>query len=135
MTLRLLTIVLSGVALVACSGETTTSSPAQGNDASKNDDDDERGSLGVPPSAADYCQKLGYELDGSTCRFPDGTSCEEWSFYYGTCGQAHSYCAMHGGTVTNESRDMGSYTASVAVCTLDGKKCDESDFYRSGKCE
>jgi putative hemolysin len=45
--------------------------------------------------ASEYCLKLGYALEiknttsGSqygTCKFPDGTECEEWAFYKGECG-------------------------------------------------
>lgn len=128
MTQRSIWFGILGIALLACSDETTSAPP-------KNTDEDERGSVGAPPPPAEYCQKLGYELQGSTCVFPDGTSCDEWQFYYGLCGQANSYCNKHGGSVANESRNMGTYTASVAVCTLGDKKCDEATFFSSGKCE
>jgi len=50
---------------------------------------------GLPNPASAYCVKLGYELeivdeaDGQVgmCIFPDGTQCEEWSFFNGECGQ------------------------------------------------
>jgi beta-lactamase superfamily II metal-dependent hydrolase/putative hemolysin len=49
---------------------------------------------GLPNPASVYCVELGYELrivdaDGQVgmCIFPDGTQCEEWSFFEGECGQ------------------------------------------------
>ena len=49
---------------------------------------------GLPNPASVYCVELGYELrivdaDGEVgiCVFPDGTQCEEWSFFEGECGQ------------------------------------------------
>jgi hypothetical protein len=39
--------------------------------------------------AATYCKNQGYsyQLKGSSgyCYFGDGTSCEEWSYYNGSC--------------------------------------------------
>ncbi len=130
LTLKLIAIALSlalPALLADCSSETTPSGE-------KNTDDDERGSVGVPPAAAGYCIKLGYQYDGA-CHFPDGTSCDAWKFFYGECGQAYSYCNKHGGSVANELRDAGSFTETLAVCTLNGKTCDEQNFFKTGKCE
>ena len=98
-----------GACSVACGGGSTgsTGSPVA--------IEDERGSVGVPPTAAEYCTKLGFTLAGSQCSFPDGTSCEEWAFYRGQCGQPHSYCNQHGGTVSSKTVDMGTWTA-VPAC-------------------
>lgn len=86
--------------------------------------------------AAMYCAGLGYQLDGSACAFPDGTSCDQWAFFRGECGQARSFCNLHGGTVTSETRDFGEWTAVLAVCTLPaGKKCDETLYAGSCVCE
>ena len=50
---------------------------------------------GIANPASEYCINLGYTLnfekdkDGGqygVCVFPDGTECEEWSFYKGECG-------------------------------------------------
>ena len=59
----------------------------------------------LPNPASVYCVELGYELrivdeaDGQVgiCVFPDGTQCEEWSFFEGECGQgwAPETGAMH----------------------------------------
>jgi putative hemolysin len=117
-------IVLAGVVVaVACGGGSSPSSS-----------EDERGSIGVPSSAADYCQRLGFTNSDSQCRFPDGTSCEEWSFFRGQCGQAHSYCNQHGGSISSVTEDAGSFTEVHGVCSLNGKQCDEGTFMGTGMC-
>jgi len=86
--------------------------------------------------ASVYCAALGYQAGGEQCAFPDGTSCEQWSFYRGECGQAHSFCNLHGGTVTSKTENMGTWTATYAVCTLPtGKQCHEDTFAHSCTCE
>lgn len=97
--------------------------------------EDERGSLGEPPAAIAYCEGLGYTLTDSLCQFPDGTACEPWSFYYALCGETHSYCHLHGGQISSESQDMGTWTAVVAVCQIDGKRCLEDPLWRTGECK
>jgi putative hemolysin len=88
----------------------------------------------VNPSSA-YCIDLGYTLTESTCTFPDGTACDAWAFYRGECGQAHSFCNLHGGSLTSTTEDMGSWTATYGLCTFpDGKHCAEDAFARSCKC-
>jgi len=52
--------------------------------------------VGLPNPASVYCVEQGYELtivdepEGQIgmCIFPDGTQCEEWSFFEGECGQS-----------------------------------------------
>jgi putative hemolysin len=97
--------------------------------------EDERGSVGPGSPAAIYCEKTGYEASGDACVFPDGTSCDQWAFYRAKCGQEHSYCQTHGGTITNEERDSGGFTVDEAICTVEGKRCTEEDFYRDGTCD
>lgn len=123
------------VLVVACGG--TDGSDAAGNLSSPapSADEDERGSVGVPPPASDYCKKLGYPIEGQDCVFPDGTRCEQWSFYRGACGQAHSYCNQQGGSISTKTENMGDWTAEYGVCDLNGKRCKESDFFVTGKCE
>jgi|GEM_PF-2937159 len=41
----------------------------------------------IPNPAVTYCQNMGYTLSGENCLFDDGTSCEQWAFYRGECGQ------------------------------------------------
>jgi putative hemolysin len=51
--------------------------------------------VGLPNPASVYCAELGFESkivdepEGQVgmCVFPDGTECEEWSFFEGECGQ------------------------------------------------
>ena len=119
--------------LAACSAEETKndSNPAP----APVTDEDERGSVGVPPPAGEYCAKLGYPIEGDDCVFPDGSRCEQWSFYRGECGQKHSYCNQHGGTISKKTEDMGGWTAVYGVCDVDGKQCKESTFFVTGKCE
>jgi putative hemolysin len=91
--------------------------------------------IGVANPASAYCSALGYTVADSRCAFSDGTSCDEWSFYEGLCGQARSFCARNGGRVANEVADMGGWTASVAICHLpDGASCREEAFAQSCVC-
>ena len=91
---------------------------------------------GTANPASVYCAAMGYATAGEDCAFPDGTHCEQWSFYRGECGGAHSFCGRNGGTVSNKVEDMGSWTASYALCTLPGgQQCHESAFARSCTCE
>ncbi len=80
------------------------------------------GGVGLANPASTYCKALGYALDGSDCTFADGTRCEEWAFYRGECGQAHSFCNLHGGSVANKTEDMGGRTASDYERTLTSGK-------------
>ena len=49
--------------------------------------------VGLPNPASQYCQDQGHELEMRTeangtagyCIFPDGTECEEWTYYRGEC--------------------------------------------------
>ena len=71
----------------------------------------------------------------STCALPDGTSCEQWAFYRGRCGQAHSYCNLHGGTIATVEVAMGTWTGIVAMCTTaGGQQRPEATFYKNGVC-
>jgi putative hemolysin len=93
-------------------------------------------SNGSANPASVYCGALGYQWNAGQCAFPDGSSCEEWSFYRGECGQAHSFCNLHGGTVSNRTENMGTWTATYAMCTLPtGKECHEDAFAQSCSCE
>jgi putative hemolysin len=81
------------------------------------------GGIGMANPAAVYCEGLGNKLDGEDCIFADGTKCEEWSFFRGECGQSHSFCNLHGGTIAN------------GECTLaTGEKCQEDEFATTCLC-
>lgn len=91
---------------------------------------------GMADPAAVYCVELGYSLDGEQCAFLDGTKCEHWAFFRGECGQTHSFCNRHGGAVSNKTEDMGTWTASYAVCKLpSGQQCREDVFAHTCSCE
>jgi len=93
------------------------------------------GPVGMASPAAAYCIALGGAAAGSDCSFADGTVCGQWAFYRGECGQAHSFCNRHGGSVSNVTEDMGGWTTSYARCTLGGVSCEESTFARTCTCE
>jgi len=130
MSLRLplaASLAIAGLVVACGGGSTSPSGPVAL--------EDERGSVGVPPTAAEYCTRLGFTLEGSQCNFPDGTSCEQWAFFRAECGLPHSYCNQHGGTVSSKTEDMGTWTAIYAVCDVNGKQCKDATFMQTGKCE
>lgn len=93
-------------------------------------------SSGSANPASVYCAAMGYALAGDQCAFSDGTSCEQWAFYRGECGAQHSFCNLHGGVVSNKVENMGTWTASYAICNLPtGKQCHEDTFARTCACE
>lgn len=93
-------------------------------------------SNGSANPAAVYCVELGYTNANEQCTFPDGTSCEEWSFYRGECGQAHSFCNLHGGSLSSETKDMGGWTGTFAICTFpSGASCEEDTFAHTCDCK
>jgi putative hemolysin len=91
--------------------------------------------VGMANPASVYCEGAGGTTTDSDCVFSDGTKCEQWSFYRGECGQAHSFCNQNGGQISNVQEDMGGWTASYAKCTLpSGDSCEESEFAQSCGC-
>jgi len=91
--------------------------------------------------AAAYCVALDYKCQSTAtdanCIFPDGSSCEIWAFFRGTCGQKFSYCETHGegNTVVRRMDDMGTWCAEYAVCVFpQGFECAEYDYYM-GQCK
>ena len=92
--------------------------------------------VGTANPAGVYCAALGHAASGDQCAFPDGTSCEQWAFYRGECGQERSFCNLNGGSVSNKSEDMGGWAASYALCTLPGgEQCQGQTFARTCSCE
>ena len=131
-------VLLSATLLVACGSSSSSSDPAA---SPKVASDDERGTVGVPNPAYEYCVAASGTVvtsDGGTgsslCTFPDGTACELFAFFRASCGKQHSYCAQHGGTVESIEEDAGTFTAVVAKCHLGGVTCAEADFAKTHTC-
>ena len=62
--------------------------------------------------AATLCAQLNYKIHGESCVFPDGSSCDQWSFWRGTCGQKHHLCAHSQGQLTEKNNDIVCVIAS-----------------------
>lgn len=84
--------------------------------------------------AAGYCAGLGYPMENVTrdggedadCIFPDGSSCAQWDFLAGRCGEEYSYCQSQGFILENEN--------NFGICRFpDGSSCDEYQFF-TGAC-
>jgi putative hemolysin len=102
--------------------------------------------------ASTLCVELGYRheirtaTDGSQqgfCLFPDGSECDEWSFYRGECGPqaeasgaemanpASSFCVEQGYELEIRTAADGS---QQGFCLFpDGTECEEWAFFR-GEC-
>jgi len=71
-----------------------------------------------------YCALLGYDskiVDTESgqqgmCLFPDESSCDEWDFYAGKCGEAYSYCGQEGYGIKTLSDGNDPYSQEYAVC-------------------
>lgn len=100
--------------------------------------DDERGNVGPPLPASDYCTGLGYKVqttdEGTSCIFPDASTCEVTAFFRGQCGQSFSFCQKQGGTIASVRRSEGSFTTIEGECTVRGAKCSEQSFFQTKKC-
>ena len=90
-------------------------------------------SYAIPNPASVYCHELGYEWSieemeggqGGICKFPDGSSCEEWDFLEGKCGEDWSYCKQRGYEMKTVSNCRCSYNSECAVCILsDGSEVE-----------
>lgn len=79
---------------------------------------------GYANPAAVYCIDQGYDYELVTtdvgvvgmCKFPDGTSCDEWDFLAGKCGTEHSYCAQEGLLTEVKADGANPFTKEYAVC-------------------
>jgi len=90
-----------------------------------------------------YCVELGYKCEVrmgeeggeiGVCIFPDGTECEAWAFFRGSCGQEKTYCEQQGFRIENRIDDMDTWMAEYAVCVFpDGSECLEQD-HLAGEC-
>jgi hypothetical protein len=106
-------------------------------------EDCKQGITNMANPAAVYCEDLNYHdeiitaADGSQsgiCVFPDSTSCDDWAFYRGKCGQKFTFCEQHGFRIETRTENMGTWTAEYAVCIFDdGSECSEQDYFE-GKC-
>jgi putative hemolysin len=91
-----------------------------------------------------YAADQGYPLktvyspagESNNVIFPDNTTCDEWAFFLGKCGQKWSYCEQHGGKIVNrEGLDDRYLCSSFAVCVFpDGSECLEDDYCK-GFCK
>ena len=131
---------LAALALIASMSAACAAEPEPASDESSNEQQQKGGepseSAGVANPASVYCSRVGGTPEADTCTFADGTTCEQWSFYRGECGQAFSFCNQNGGQVSADKEDSGGFTISFALCTLpDSRSCKEQDFASTGKCE
>ena len=86
--LLLVAVMVGGMLIAACSAEPT---PTPQEDLFESP-------LELANPASKYCVDLGYKLEmreesGGTagyCVFPDGSECEEWTFYRSECEPASS---------------------------------------------
>ena len=83
------------------------------------------GGIGMPNPASVYCNELGYRLEAAVtedgkqyrkCVFPDGNSCDSWSFLRGECGAQYSYCAKQGYDQITKTDGKNSFSPHYAVC-------------------
>ena len=93
---------------------------------------------GTPNPATIYCIELGYEVEivkesgggqHSICVFPDGNSCDAWSFMIGGCGEKYSYCAQngYGQIIKTDGKNPFSPTYPVCVEVSEGLRAEGSD--------
>ncbi|MBX3191799.1 MAG: DUF333 domain-containing protein [Labilithrix sp.] len=74
----------------ACAAETDHPAPADSRGYAPGPNPNPGSRIGMANPASVYCASLGYAAEDETCTFPDGTSCEQWSFFRGECGEGHS---------------------------------------------
>jgi putative hemolysin len=85
--------------------------------------------VGMPNPASGYCYALGYKMKSlktdkgelGICIFPDGSTCEEWDFYRGLCGQQWSYAALCGYDQKDNGRN-GWIAGAICVDKKTGKE-------------
>jgi hypothetical protein len=85
---------------------------------------------------ADYCTKLGYSDDNGSCTFSNGTSCQDFLFFNGSCGQPFSYCEKQGGTISTLTISTDAGTGTESQCTTtSGATCWDYDYLLTGTCQ
>lgn len=79
----------------------------------------------MPDPSAVYCKFLGYDteirkdLQGNeyaVCIFPDGSECDTWAFYRGSCGQPYSYCSKKGCETKSITEVNDSHSITYCAC-------------------
>jgi putative hemolysin len=85
--------------------------------------------------AALYCLMLGYEVqiekgevEEEVCIFPDQSSCPEWDFYAGTCGESWSLCAEMGYEHVSKTDGNDTYATNYTACVVDGAEVNVSEM-------
>jgi len=80
---------------------------------------------GIPCPASVYVHFLGYKKEirtnqsgeYSVCIFPDGSECDSWEFFRGTCGKKYSYCALKGCETESITELKDSYHIKYCACS------------------
>lgn len=82
--------------------------------------------------AARYCDQLGYSYmvkdttsgQVAYCVFPDSTSCDDWAFFTGKCGQKYNYCTLkgYGSKAANGEKCATSYATDCTLCVVNGQE-------------
>lgn len=86
--------------------------------------------IGMADPATLYCEELGYayeivdtpEGQHGVCVFPDGSSCDEWRFLEGKCGESYSYCARQGYGLITKTDGNNPFSREYSVCVHDGEE-------------
>ncbi|MBI2445430.1 DUF333 domain-containing protein [Candidatus Micrarchaeota archaeon] len=93
--------------------------------------------------AATHCVQLGYRNEivdtpqgqSGTCRFPDNSTCDDWKFFRGECGQAFSACTKKGGKLGAVLMGPNGPVTSNSTCQFnDGTICEENEL-ADGTCQ
>jgi putative hemolysin len=106
---RIFTFTIVLIALTACTAlQVQTPEPAA----------TETSPANMPNPASVYCEQNGNKLeiqtaaDGSqsgVCVFPDGSTCDEWAYFRGECGQAVQKSPTPATTIEATSNASGGY--------------------------
>ena len=82
--------------------------------------------------AAKYCEQMGYDYvikdndagQSAYCVFPDKTSCDDWAFFTGKCGQKFNYCTLKGYVSKTGSGEKcaTSYAADCTLCVVSSQE-------------